>query len=177
MDSGEDRIRTGDPLIASTSSYNRSAIEPLFCFLRVAVNACINCSFVHLWPLIATHLPRSQPVSNDGRSWLFIVWIHIRYLVDNWIQAIYRVYACIENAKNDHVTMLVRCVDDRFMMVLVCLIFSVLSTIDNYMGFANQTLFWMVRVYTLNILYIARFVLFCHSAILNRFYIVIPTPP
>jgi len=34
---------------------------------------------------------------------------------------------------------------DRFMMVLICLIFSVLSTIENYMDFANQTLFWMVR--------------------------------
>jgi len=32
----------------------------------------------------------------------------------------------------------------RFMMVLICLIFSVLSTIDQYTGFANETLFWMV---------------------------------
>lgn len=31
----------------------------------------------------------------------------------------------------------------RFMLVLVCLIFSVLSTIDEYSGFANETLFWM----------------------------------
>ena len=31
-----------------------------------------------------------------------------------------------------------------FMMVLVCLIFSVLSTIDLYTKFANETLFWMV---------------------------------
>ncbi|XP_041364679.1 potassium voltage-gated channel subfamily KQT member 1-like [Gigantopelta aegis] len=30
-----------------------------------------------------------------------------------------------------------------FMMVLVCLIFSVLSTIDQYTSFANETLFWM----------------------------------
>ncbi|XP_050437627.1 potassium voltage-gated channel subfamily KQT member 1 isoform X3 [Adelges cooleyi] len=30
-----------------------------------------------------------------------------------------------------------------FMVVLVCLIFSVLSTIDEYSGFANETLFWM----------------------------------
>ncbi|XP_052811466.1 potassium voltage-gated channel subfamily KQT member 1-like [Mya arenaria] len=30
-----------------------------------------------------------------------------------------------------------------FMMVLVCLIFSVLSTIDQYADFANETLFWM----------------------------------
>ncbi|BFZ10093.1 hypothetical protein BsWGS_13131 [Bradybaena similaris] len=30
-----------------------------------------------------------------------------------------------------------------FMMVLVCLIFSVLSTIDQYMEFAMETLFWM----------------------------------
>ncbi|RUS85068.1 hypothetical protein EGW08_007162 [Elysia chlorotica] len=30
-----------------------------------------------------------------------------------------------------------------FMMVLVCLIFSVLSTIDQYETFANETLFWM----------------------------------
>ena len=29
-------------------------------------------------------------------------------------------------------------------MVLVCLIFSVLSTIDQYTSFANETLFWMV---------------------------------
>lgn len=32
----------------------------------------------------------------------------------------------------------------RFMMVLICLIFSVLSTIEQYMDFANETLFWMV---------------------------------
>lgn len=31
----------------------------------------------------------------------------------------------------------------RFMLVLVCLIFSVLSTIDQYQDFANETLFWM----------------------------------
>ncbi|XP_017892329.1 potassium voltage-gated channel subfamily KQT member 1-like [Ceratina calcarata] len=30
-----------------------------------------------------------------------------------------------------------------FMVVLVCLIFSVLSTIDQYSSFANETLFWM----------------------------------
>lgn len=30
------------------------------------------------------------------------------------------------------------------MMVLICLIFSVLSTIDQYEDFANATLFWMV---------------------------------
>ncbi|XP_029037729.1 potassium voltage-gated channel subfamily KQT member 1 isoform X3 [Osmia bicornis bicornis] len=30
-----------------------------------------------------------------------------------------------------------------FMVVLVCLIFSVLSTIDQYSNFANETLFWM----------------------------------
>ena len=29
------------------------------------------------------------------------------------------------------------------MLVLVCLIFSVLSTIDHYQEFANETLFWM----------------------------------
>ena len=32
------------------------------------------------------------------------------------------------------------------MMVLVCLIFSVLSTIDQYSSFANKTLFWMVSL-------------------------------
>jgi len=32
----------------------------------------------------------------------------------------------------------------RFMLVLVCLIFSVLSTIEQYSNFANETLFWMV---------------------------------
>ena len=31
------------------------------------------------------------------------------------------------------------------MVVLVCLIFSVLSTIEEYEDFANETLFWMVR--------------------------------
>lgn len=31
----------------------------------------------------------------------------------------------------------------RFMLVLVCLIFSVLSTIEQYAEFANETLFWM----------------------------------
>jgi len=30
------------------------------------------------------------------------------------------------------------------MMVLICLIFSVLSTIEQYTGFADETLFWMV---------------------------------
>jgi potassium voltage-gated channel KQT-like subfamily protein 1 len=30
------------------------------------------------------------------------------------------------------------------MLVLVCLIFSVLSTIEHYTEFANATLFWMV---------------------------------
>lgn len=32
----------------------------------------------------------------------------------------------------------------RFMMVLICLIFSVLSTVDHYAEFANTTLFYMV---------------------------------
>ena len=32
----------------------------------------------------------------------------------------------------------------RFLSVLICLIFSVLSTIRDYAGFADQTLFWMV---------------------------------
>ncbi len=31
------------------------------------------------------------------------------------------------------------------MVVLICLIFSVLSTIKEYAGFANETLFYMVR--------------------------------
>lgn len=31
-----------------------------------------------------------------------------------------------------------------FVMVLVCLIFSVLSTIEQYADFATGTLFWMV---------------------------------
>ena len=34
----------------------------------------------------------------------------------------------------------------RFMMVLICLIFSVLSTIDQYETFANETLFYMVSL-------------------------------
>lgn len=34
----------------------------------------------------------------------------------------------------------------RFLLVLICLIFSVLSTIDTYSDFANETLFWMVSV-------------------------------
>ena len=38
----------------------------------------------------------------------------------------------------------------RFMMVLVCLIFSVLSTIEQYADFANETLFWMVRIYLID---------------------------
>jgi len=37
-----------------------------------------------------------------------------------------------------------------FMAVLVCLIFSVLSTIDQYVDFANETLFWMVSCTLLN---------------------------
>jgi hypothetical protein len=32
----------------------------------------------------------------------------------------------------------------RFVMVLVCLVFSVLSTIEQYAEFATGTLFWMV---------------------------------
>ncbi|CAL1276432.1 unnamed protein product [Larinioides sclopetarius] len=35
---------------------------------------------------------------------------------------------------------------DRFLVVLVCLIFSVLSTIDQYTDFAIETLFWMETV-------------------------------
>lgn len=35
------------------------------------------------------------------------------------------------------------CLIRRFMLVLVCLIFSVLSTIEQYADFANETLFWM----------------------------------
>lgn len=34
----------------------------------------------------------------------------------------------------------------RFLMVLICLIFSVLSTIEQYAEFATGTLFWMVGV-------------------------------
>jgi len=34
----------------------------------------------------------------------------------------------------------------RFLMVLVCLIFSVLSTIEQYADFASGLLFWMVSV-------------------------------
>ncbi|CAH1159401.1 unnamed protein product [Phaedon cochleariae] len=37
------------------------------------------------------------------------------------------------------------------MLVLVCLIFSVLSTIDTYSNFANETLFWMELITTLYI--------------------------
>jgi len=35
------------------------------------------------------------------------------------------------------------------MAVLICLIFSVLSTIDQYTDFANETLFWMVSTASL----------------------------
>lgn len=35
---------------------------------------------------------------------------------------------------------------NRFLMVLVCLIFSVLSTIEQYADFATGSLFWMVSV-------------------------------
>lgn len=35
--------------------------------------------------------------------------------------------------------------DSRFLVVLICLIFSVLSTIEAYQQFANETLLWMVR--------------------------------
>jgi hypothetical protein len=31
-----------------------------------------------------------------------------------------------------------------FLLVLVCLVFSVLSTIEEHEGFAQETLFWMV---------------------------------
>ena len=31
----------------------------------------------------------------------------------------------------------------RFMMVLICLVFSVLSTVKGYENFAHETLFWM----------------------------------
>ena len=34
----------------------------------------------------------------------------------------------------------------RFMVVLICLIFSVLSTIKEYESFANETLYWMVSM-------------------------------
>ena len=39
----------------------------------------------------------------------------------------------------------------RFLSVLICLIFSVLSTIRDYAGFADQTLFWMVSEQKSNI--------------------------
>ena len=38
----------------------------------------------------------------------------------------------------------------RFMVVLICLIFSVLSTIKEYESFANETLYWMVRETIIN---------------------------
>lgn len=41
--------------------------------------------------------------------------------------------------------------DYRFLVVLVCLIFSVLSTIDTYASSANETLFWMVNIYFLTL--------------------------
>ena len=53
----------------------------------------------------------------------------------------------------------------RFMMVLICLIFSVLSTIDQYTSFANETLFWMVRInYTKGLFDIH----YCHSCDLSQ---------
>lgn len=36
-------------------------------------------------------------------------------------------------------------------MVLVCLIFSVLSTIEQYADFATGTLFWMVSTFIVNL--------------------------
>ncbi|XP_071112754.1 potassium voltage-gated channel subfamily KQT member 1-like isoform X1 [Haliotis cracherodii] len=44
-----------------------------------------------------------------------------------------------------------------FMMVLICLIFSVLSTIDQYSTFANETLFWMLAEYYLEIFLVTFF--------------------
>ena len=44
-----------------------------------------------------------------------------------------------------HASMFLIIFVSRFMSVLVCLVFSVLSTIEEYKGFANETLFWMVR--------------------------------
>ncbi|KAK6309168.1 hypothetical protein J4Q44_G00206310, partial [Coregonus suidteri] len=41
------------------------------------------------------------------------------------------------------------CLDNSFLMVLVCLIFSVLSTIEHYADFASGTLFWMEIVLVL----------------------------
>jgi potassium voltage-gated channel KQT-like subfamily protein 1 len=37
------------------------------------------------------------------------------------------------------------------MVVLICLIFSVLSTIEEYAGFANETLFWMVGIFEITL--------------------------
>ncbi len=50
----------------------------------------------------------------------------------------YRFNDCVLEFKIIHIWMC------RFMVVLICLIFSVLSTIEEYAGFANETLFWMV---------------------------------
>lgn len=46
----------------------------------------------------------------------------------------------------------------RFMLVVVCLIFSVLSTIDTYQDFANETLFWteICLVFFFGVEYIVR---------------------
>lgn len=48
----------------------------------------------------------------------------------------------------------------RFLMVLVCLIFSVLSTIEQYADFASGLLFWMVSV-SLDIINSLCFLLCC----------------
>ena len=61
----------------------------------------------------------------------------------------------------------------RFMSVLVCLVFSVLSTIEEYKGFANETLFWMVRpsgtITPFSQIILQNFRQICRNAILNQF--------
>lgn len=52
-----------------------------------------------------------------------------------------------------------------FLIVLICLIFSVLSTIEQYAALATGTLFWMVRMRTLIGLMHVMFVIFYMSVV------------
>nr|CAD7194176.1 unnamed protein product [Timema douglasi] len=75
--------------------------------------------------IVENHLGKTTPVHPTAISNLDLPVLSSRAQHDKRIALLYCIYYF------------------RFMVVLVCLIFSVLSTIDQYSNFANETLFWM----------------------------------
>ena len=79
---------------------------------------------------------------------VFLIW-QIPHCSARYI-GIYMHYSLLQLVKKDTLMPLAHSLWNfvpRFMSVLVCLVFSVLSTIEEYKGFANETLFWMVGLF------------------------------